>query len=474
MAATLVLALMVSPAIAQTPAPAATLPKAGTYAVSIFISQGEMGYCLVKVTPKSDGVAGELLWKHPGIGGGMNFESLTLEENELRINCRSGAGHAMTFAFELHNPAAEVLLGSFAQLNTVQPARMAITDKTEIAPAATFVRGAGPTAIFQSQNQLRLASRNKASADQVRGWAENLLKAAQPYGERYVREVTKQIPEALVFQDAYAPLSWEYADRAAQQLTANDPADQQERILTTLALAQRKAGKDGDADATTARLAKLHDELDGDFLAKVPPFKPTAYEGRKGTSDRAVVVELFTGTQCLPCIAADVAFDVLAKTYKPTEVVLLQHHLHIPSFDPLTNPNSEARARYYGVNSTPNIFFNGKHEAGGGGSLAAAENRYKQFRGVVDRLLEEPAKAAVRLGADRHGDVVTLRADVSNVTDPGDGKKLRFVLVEESVRYVGSNKMRFHHMVVRAMPGGPDGVRPRAPVMAATAIFELS
>ena len=44
------------------------------------------------------------------------------------------------------------------------------------------------------------------------------------------------------------------------------------------------------------------------------------------------------------------------------------------------------------------------------------------------------------------------------MTEPGDKKKLRFVLVEDTVRYAGGNKLRFHHMVVRALPGGPDGI----------------
>jgi hypothetical protein len=35
---------------------------------------------------------------------------------------------------------------------------------------------------------------------------------------------------------------------------------------------------------------------------------------------------------------------------------------------------------------------------------------------------------------------------------------LRFVLVEETVRFIGNNKLRYHHMVVRAMPGGVGGI----------------
>ena len=55
---------------------------------------------------------------------------------------------------------------------------------------------------------------------------------------------------------------------------------------------------------------------------------------------RVVVVELFTGAECPPCVSADVAFDALLETYKPNEVVLLEYHLHIPGPDPLTNADS--------------------------------------------------------------------------------------------------------------------------------------
>ena len=30
-------------------------------------------------------------------------------------------------------------------------------------------------------------------------------------------------------------------------------------------------------------------------------------------------------------------------------------------------------------------------------------------------------------------------------------------MTEESIHYVGGNKLRFHHHVVRALPGGADG-----------------
>jgi hypothetical protein len=40
---------------------------------------------------------------------------------------------------------------------------------------------------------------------------------------------------------------------------------------------------------------------DKEYLARVPPFKPDTFAGRKGKSERVVAMELFTGAQC-PCV----------------------------------------------------------------------------------------------------------------------------------------------------------------------------
>jgi hypothetical protein len=46
---------------------------------------------------------------------------------------------------------------------------------------------------------------------------------------------------------------------------------------------------------------------------------------------------------------------------------------------------------------------------------------------------------------------------VSNLSKPGPKVKLRVQLVEDFVRYRGSNGMRFHHCVVRGTIGPGDG-----------------
>src|SRR5262249_6968030 len=190
------------------------------------------------------------------------------------------------------------------------------------------------------------------------------------------------------------------------------------------------------------------------------PFTPEKFAGRPAKNNRVVLVELFTGAQCPPCVAADMAFDGLEQTYKPSEVVLLQYHLHIPGPDALTNPDTLARQKHYGgqVRGTPSIFFNGKPAAGGGGFREHAEGKYKDYLKVISPLLEETARAKIQAEAVRKGDKVTITASASDVEKPGEKVKLRLALVEEWVRYVGSNGLTYHSNVVRALPGGAEGV----------------
>jgi hypothetical protein len=204
---------------------------------------------------------------------------------------------------------------------------------------------------------------------------------------------------------------------------------------------------------------KLIARADEDYFKKVPPVKPEKFDGRKGESTRAVLVELFTGAECPPCVGADLAFDALTKTYKPTDVVFLQYHLHIPRPDPLTNPDSTARAEYYGgaVEGTPTILFNGKVEVEAPGGVREARARYREFRDGIEPLLEKPAKVKLKASATRQGEKIEVTAETADLDRPGADVRLRLALVEEEIRYVGGNQIRFHHHVVRGFLGSPEG-----------------
>jgi hypothetical protein len=175
-----------------------------------------------------------------------------------------------------------------------------------------------------------------------------------------------------------------------------------------------------------------------------------------------VLVELFTGAQCPPCVAADLAFDGAEKTYPPTEVVLLQYHLHIPGPDPLANEDTAARGKYYDdeVEGTPTVLFNGKlkSKANDGGSMDDAKEKYQDYRDVIQSLLEQTTPVKLTAQAVRKGDKIEITATADDVPNPGEKVRLRLALVEEAVRYVGGNQLRFHHRVVRDLPGGAAGV----------------
>ena len=147
---------------------------------------------------------------------------------------------------------------------------------------------------------------------------------------------------------------------------------------------------------------------------------------------------------------------------KPTDVILLQYHMHIPGPDPLTNPMTVARWDYYveefpsEIRGTPSTLFNGKPKAGGGGGMMNSEGKYTQYSEIIKPLLEKTTDVKVVGKAARNADKIDIAVEV----DGADGKdmKLRLLVVEESVKYLGGNGLRFHHQVVRAMPDGAAGV----------------
>src|SRR5262245_27110853 len=152
-----------------------------------------------------------------------------------------------------------------------------------------------------------------------------------------------------------------YARRAERLLTPKDRPAVRKQALELLAAALERAGKEDEAREVSARAKKI------DFTIATQPYPP-----RTGKNNRVVVVELFTGTECPPCVAADLAFDALNKTFQPTEAILLEYHEHIPALDPLTNADGEARMKYYReefeaeVRGTPTTMFNGTQTACGG------------------------------------------------------------------------------------------------------------
>jgi hypothetical protein len=409
-----------------------------------------------------------------------------------------------------------------------------------------------PAVSFAYDALIRTAEAAGLSPEEVQGAIVEWMANAAPYGQEWSEATRDKIIAAIGAQAKYAQAKLALAQDAQKALAADATLDRQAEIARLVADAAKAAGnaelaKTADVKATqlekqaaSARLAKaeadlkalpetatteqrsaltklvadnataagateiakaateawqkLEAKLDDEYHQNVPPFKPEPFGGRKDPQDnRVVLLELFTGAQCPPCVAADVAFDALVGSYKPSELIGLQYHLHIPGPDPLTNADSEARAKYYGARGTPSTYFNGESLSGGGGPMANSKKKYEDYVKIIgsDLAGQQPAKIDLKLS--RSGDSINVnvsaQATDENVTaaraaaaklaaerDAADGAaggkkdeddkqepagapqlRLRLVLVQEEVHYVGGNRLRYHHHVVRGMPGGVEG-----------------
>ena len=260
----------------------------------------------------------------------------------------------------------------------------------------------------------------------------------------------------------YAPLDLKISQAALRDL-GND-AGTEERVWaeSRLVNAARQANKADIARGAESALAQLKHVLAEEKKGHFEPLKPDPYPGRADPHhDRVVLLELFTGAECGPCVAADLAFDALSEAYRTTELITLEYHLHIPRPDPLTSRDSVARAAYYEIHSTPSTVFNGKSAAGGGGPAQDARKKLNQYRFVIDEMLKNSKKAAIELEARKIGDEIRIvaSAKISNRGDntPDQSPRLKLVLVEKKVDYAGGNRQSSHHHVVRAFPAGVEG-----------------
>ena len=424
-----------------------------------------------------------------------------------------GAGGSAEFkgTFVKDGPSAGKFLGTFNFQGGTYPARLETTTESKV---AAFTRSPLIAKLQEAQKEsdpkikikkleeaiqgnhgspntamlytelLNSAEAGALKVEKVKAVVKRWIGEAAPYGDEWRNAVRLRALTAVAPSKTFAMLTVELAQEAEKAVSDKD-VETKVTVVDLLARAAREAGMEKLAKESEARHTKLDQQLDLEYHRKVPPFKPTAFSGRKNKkADQVVLMELFTGAQCPPCVAADVGFDALIATYKPVDFIGLQYHLHIPGPDPLTNNDSIARQKYYGsdVRGTPSTFFNGRSEAGGGGPMANSQRKYNEYRAIIDKSLETVRGANIAVSATQAGDQIKIVASAElgeNSLDQkvdsdksttnrkeeeiskGERNKpkrvLRLALTEESIRYAGGNKLRFHHHVVRAFPGGADG-----------------
>jgi hypothetical protein len=442
------------------------VPPAGKWKLTFPVDRGEEVVMLISFAQKDGKWAAEYLGSSLPLKGQPTVSSVKIDGDAVAFSLGFMGRELVSFDGLLSKDRKRLngslaLLGGRLRPTTMYPTKLAkLDDEFALAREALAQVGDGPEVFDLAFAVLGRAGANKLPADEARGIVDRLSKAAAAYGPRWERDTTLRLVEVLTAQAGLADLAVAQAKRAERLLTDEDSAATRMAVLEAIARALAKAGKPDEARPYLAQIAKLELRDFAEYAKLLPPFKAEAFAGRKAKSDRAAVVEVFTGAECPPCIGVDLAFDGLLKTYKPTEAILLQYHLHVPAPDPLTSPDAISRANYYGdaIKGTPALFISGKLGTDGGGGAATSEKFYKQFRMTIDDILEKPAgvKLALAVSKGEKGGY-SAKATVSDLATPGEKVMLRFALAEERVRYTGGNGLRYHHMVVRAMPGGAKG-----------------
>ncbi len=456
-------------AILAVAAPAVAAPPAGNwkFRTSLPTQQGPLDITFLLAFTDADGKwVGDFIGTSTPLRIEPKVTGLTVTGDAVKFNIEFRKGET---AFEFDGVLAKdgkklsgsvTKLGGPLELTDLYPSKLKkLTDPFELA-REDFAQLDGGQPLFDAGfTILAKAAAKKLTADEARGVAEKLTKAAGGYGARWERTTALRLADTLVGQEGLGDVAVAQARRAERMLTDDTPVALQMAVLDTVARVLTKAGKAADAKKYEADLAKLEAQDLAAYAKETVAFETPAFAGRTAKSDRVAVVEVFTGAECPPCVAADAAFDALLKTYKPADVVCLQYHLHVPGPDPLTNEDTMGRAAVaFGEKiSAPRLLVNGKETIKGGGALAVAKEKYTDLRAAVEKGLEEPAKAKLALTVTRGDKGLVVKAAVSDLDKPGEKVMLRFAVVEPLVRYVGGNGARFHQNVVRAMPGGATG-----------------
>jgi hypothetical protein len=304
-------------------------------------------------------------------------------------------------------------------------------------------------------------------AGEVRRYVEDWASGALAYGDAWPDRVRADALRTLTGKRPYAEIALALATEREKALGAGAEREARAEVARALSIAAGLAGKADVAAEARARADRLDRELDADYSRRVPPFRPEAFARKDGRSDRVVLMELFTGAQGPPCAAAEAAFDALILSYEPTELVPIQYHVPVPGPDPLAVSDGLERMRYYQAKGAPSAYFNGRPMALGGGPMPHARAKYDEFRGAIDPMLSGRKRAEIALGASRAGDEIKITASARVPGDSPSGEdgrsagatpRLRLALIEEQVLYAGASRVRSHHYVVRALPGGPEGL----------------
>jgi len=209
------------------------------------------------------------------------------------------------------------------------------------------------------------------------------------------------------------------------------------------------------------------------LLVPAPSMADPGSMAPHSTTDRTVLMELFTGAQCGPCVNVDLGLEAFMENHDRTEVAALVYHRSIPGPDKLENADTINRHSFYlppgqGA-STPNYWVDGTIAAVGGLSSPAAGEAW--FEGKYDIQTVNASQLSIDLDAQiapsKYGKVWV---NVTALENPDYANLYLHVAIVRGYYgpWNGGNGVVDHYYTVRKMLPSPSGeafvITPTAPV----------
>jgi hypothetical protein len=162
-------------------------------------------------------------------------------------------------------------------------------------------------------------------------------------------------------------------------------------------------------------------------------------------------------------VGADLAFDAAIERYSRKDLAVVMYHQHVPRPDPMTNSDTQARFKYYGVFGVPTYFIDGASVKYNGAGRDGTKSVWDHILQPIEKEFDTPAEAKISVHASASGSTVKVTAALESIQSESKDLKVHVVLLEKELTYSSENGIRYHPMVVRAMGGKEDDGFPLDP-----------
>lgn len=393
------------------------------------------------------------------------FDAVTVTGSSLKFSLSMDKQPFVTFDGTVAKDGKKVagslsLAGGPLELTDLKPSTLKkLTDPFELM-RETLAQSEDAQTVFDSSIiVLGQAASKKLKPDDVRAVVDRATKLSADYGGRWERTAALRFASVLADQTGFEDIALAQARKAERLLADDDDATVRLEVLETLMRTLTKAKKPDDAKKYETQIQRLEARDYQEYTKNFPPFKVDEFKGRKAKTDRVALVEVFTSTEIAPTVAFEYARDALVKAYKPTDAIVLTYHINLANtLDVFSNKGSQERLEYYqnAVQRGVLSFVDGKRavQLQKETTAGSAKAIFDALKEKVDDDLEKPAGAKLALAVTPAEKGFACKATVADLEKAGEQTYLRFAVVEDRVRYAASNGVRYHHNVVRAMPGG--------------------